>query len=85
MRKMLPSANGTSFDIAARSDIYFEYRYYMDPIWQANQIKSLAYFWNHRFSPGRYYNAAINISNFSSASKPCIPGCLPGAKPERKL
>ena len=69
MRKMLPNANGTSFVLLPGQTYNFEFRYYMDPIWQANQIKSLV-FLEATSSTHEIYNAAINISNFSLLSNP---------------
>lgn len=69
MRKMLPNANGTSFILLPGQTFNFEFRYYMDPVWQANQIKPIA--WLESSSPYVFvYNAAAKITNFSMLSRP---------------
>jgi hypothetical protein len=71
MRKMLPNANGTPFVLLPGQTYTFEFRYYMDPIWQANQIKSLVFLESSTASIP-VYNAATNITNFSLLSNPAF-------------
>jgi hypothetical protein len=62
MRKMLPNGNGTSIVLLAGQTYVYEYRVYMDPVWQANQIVPLAFV---QASDKEILNAALNTINFT--------------------
>jgi hypothetical protein len=62
MRKMLPSASGTSIQLLAGQTYIYEYRVYMDPIWQANQIEPLVFV---QAADKEILNAALPPVNFT--------------------
>lgn len=67
MRKMLPSGNGTQIVLFPGQLQTFEYRYYMDPVWQANQIRTVAFL--QSLPPdNEILNAATSTANFTLIS-----------------
>jgi hypothetical protein len=67
MRKMLPNANGESIMLFPGQLQTFEYRYYMDPVWQANQMRTVVFI---QFPPPdkEILNAATSTANFTLMS-----------------
>jgi len=62
MRKMLPNANGTSLTLTPGYYQEFVYRYKMDPVWNAANIKNLVYI---QANDKEILNASKTITNFS--------------------
>lgn len=65
MRKMLPNANGTTILLFPGQLQTFEYRYYMDPAWQANQMRTVVFI---QAGDKEILNAATDVVNFSMLS-----------------
>lgn len=62
MRKMLPSASGTPLVLTPGYNKEFVFRYKMDPVWSASQIKNLVYI---QAADKEILNAAKKLANFS--------------------
>ncbi len=67
MRKMLPNANGTPLTLLPGTSYTIEKRFYMDPIWQANQIEPLVFI---QANGREILNAALKPVNFTMISNP---------------
>ena len=65
MRKMLPNANGVPVTLFPGQLQTFEYRYYIDPVWQADQMRTVVFL---QSSSKEILNAATSIANFSMLS-----------------
>ncbi|MCX6157496.1 MAG: T9SS type A sorting domain-containing protein [Ignavibacteriota bacterium] len=62
MRKMLPAGNGTQLILTPGYNKEFVFRYKMDPVWNASNIKSLVYI---QGADKEILNAAKKLANFS--------------------
>jgi hypothetical protein len=65
MRKMLPNANGVTITLFPGQLQTFEYRYYMDPVWQADQVRTVVFI---QANDKEILNAATSVANFSMLS-----------------
>ena len=65
MRKMLPNGSGVPITLFPGQAQTFEYRYYMDPAWQANQMRTVVFI---QAIDKEILNAATNVANFSMLS-----------------
>ena len=67
MRNMLPTANGTTVTLYPGMTKVIEERYWMDPLWQANQIEVVAFV---QASDKEILNTAKKTLNFTLLSNP---------------
>ncbi|MBL7128860.1 MAG: T9SS type A sorting domain-containing protein [Ignavibacteria bacterium] len=67
MRNMLPTANGTMVTLYPGMTKVIEERYWMDPIWQANQIEVVAFV---QAANNEILNTAKKTLNFTLLSNP---------------
>jgi thiol-disulfide isomerase/thioredoxin len=65
MRKILPNNNGVPITLFPGQTQTFEYRYYMDPVWQANQMRTVVFV---QSSGQEILNSATSVVNFSMLS-----------------
>jgi hypothetical protein len=69
MRKMLPSAAGTSITLFPGKVTTIEYTYDMDPNWQADQIQNIVFI---QAPDKEIINAAVKTSDFNLISAPAF-------------
>ncbi len=69
MRKMLPNGNGTPITLLPGTTYTIEKRFWMDTIWQANQIVPVAFIQGYARV---MHNAAMKPVNFTMTSNPAF-------------
>jgi hypothetical protein len=62
MRKMLPNANGIPVNLMPGQTLHFEYKYKLDPLWNANQIETIAFVQN---GAKEIYNTGFVTEDFN--------------------
>jgi hypothetical protein len=75
MRKMLPNANGTPMTLLPGKTYIIEKRFYMDPIWHADQIVPLVFL---QAGNKEILNVGLKTINFTMLSNPAYKVVLQG-------
>ncbi len=75
MRKMLPNANGTSLTLLPGETYIIEHRFYMDTLWNANQIVPLVFL---QSGNKEILNVGLRTVNFTMLSSPAYKVVLQG-------